>query len=197
MFQIMGKPLIHHVLDMVKESRIEVYDVVIVVGPGDNPIKDYFGDGEKIGLNIKYAFQEKPLGQADALLSARKYMKESFLVMNANDIYDSSLISDLAKLGQQNSMDVALVGRRVENPNKFGVMKFNSTGRLIGVVEKPELGEEPSNSAVIGLYYLSPKIWEALDVTPKGESDDQFERAYQKLINVDGDKFIKYAGPFE
>jgi len=195
MFQIMGKPLLHHVLDMVKESKIEIHDVIIVVGPDDKLIKDYLGNGEKVGLNIKYALQENPLGQADALLSARKYVKESFLAMNANDIYDSSLISELAKLGQQNSMDVALVGRQVKNPSKFGVMDFNSKGKLIRVVEKPE--KAPSDFAVIGLYYLSPKIWESLDNTPKGQHDDQYELAYQKLINPDGDKFISYDGPFE
>lgn len=196
MFRVAGKPIIQHVLDKLKYADIGIEELVIVTGPGENAIQDYLGDGKDIGLKLKYAVQEKPLGQANALLSARKYVTEDMLVLNANDIYDADLLSKLVRLGQGNSLDIALVGREVDEPNKFGVMNLNSDGKLIGVIEKPSKGQEPSNVAVIGLYYLSSKIWNVLDNTPIGETDDQYERAYQKLIRPSGNDFLSYDGSF-
>lgn len=196
MFRAAGKPIIEHILDKIKHANVGIQELVIVIGPGENAIQDYLKDGDQFGFRLKYAIQEKPLGQASALLSAREYVSEDLLVMNANDIYDSSLLSDLVNLGRGKSLDVTLVGREVVEPGKFGVMVFNANGQLIGVVEKPQRGSEPSNIAVIGLYYFSSKIWDALDSTPLGETDDQFERAYQKLIRTSGNDFIPYDGSF-
>ncbi|MCC6499687.1 MAG: NTP transferase domain-containing protein [Anaerolineales bacterium] len=197
MFRVAGKPIIEHVLDKVKQAKIGVQELVIVISPGENAIEEYLGDGSQFDLRLKYAIQEKPLGQANALLSAREHLSEDILVMNANDIYDYRLLSELAQLGQRKSLDVALAGREVVEPNKFGVMVLNSNKQLVGVIEKPQKGAEPSNIAVIGLYYFSPKVWDVLDSTPIGETDDQFERAYQKLIRPAGNDFISYNGPFE
>ncbi|HKI52945.1 MAG TPA: bifunctional sugar-1-phosphate nucleotidylyltransferase/acetyltransferase [Anaerolineales bacterium] len=195
MFRVTGKPIIHHVLDKIKEANIGVEELVIVIGPGENAIQDYLRNGESLGLTIQYVIQEKPLGQANALFAARDYINQDILVLNANDIYDVGLLSELAELGRDKSLDVALVGRVVSEPSKFGVMIINDDGKLIGVVEKPV--KAPSNIAVVGLYYFSMKIWEAIESTPMGETDDQFERAYQKLIKPSGNDFISYEGPFE
>jgi len=197
MFRVAGKPIIQHVLDRLKQANTGIEELVVVVGPGENAIQDYLGDGREIGLKLKFVIQENPLGQANALLAARDHIREDIVVLNASDIYDASLLSELTQLGQRNSLDVALVGRVVDEPNKFGVMQLNADGKLIGVVEKPPKGQEPSNIAVIGLYYFSTGIWKAIDSTPIGETDDQFERAYQKLIKPSGNDFISYEGPFE
>ena len=197
MFRVAGKPIIQHVLDKLKYADVGIEELVIVTGPGENAIQDYLGDGKDFGFKLRYAVQEKPLGQANALLSARKYVTEDMLVLNANDIYDTNLLSRLVQLGQSKSLDIALVGREVDEPNKFGVMNLNSDRKLIEVVEKPPKGQEPSNIAVIGLYYFSSKIWNALDSTPVGETDDQYERAYQKLIRSSGNDFLSYDGPFD
>ena len=197
MFRVAGKSIIEHVMDNIKQAGISIRELVIVTSPGENSIRNYLGNGERFGFDLKYAIQEKPLGQANALLSARDFVSEDMLVLNANDIYDHRLLSELVQLGQGEALDVALVGREVTEPNKFGVMKLNSVRKVVGVVEKPEKGEEPSNIAVVGLYYFSPKIWDGLDSTPIGKTDDQFERAYQKLICPTGNDFISYNGPFE
>jgi NDP-sugar pyrophosphorylase family protein len=119
MFRVAGKPIIHHVLDKVKDANIGVKELVVVIAPGENAIQDYLKDGESFGVEIKYASQEKPLGQANALLAARDHISQDVLVLNANDIYDVSLLSELAGLGRDKSLDVALVGRVVKEPTKF------------------------------------------------------------------------------
>jgi len=196
MFQIMGKPLIHHVLDLIVNAAINADEVIIVIAPGENPIREYVESKSEWSFSIKFAMQEQPLGQANALVQARPAVKGDFLVLNANDIYDPSLLKDLSALGEKQSLHIGLVGREVSNPNDYGVMAFDARGRLNCVIEKPPLGKEPSNIAVLGLYYFSPDIWKALESTPRGETDDQLERAYQKLIEVGGGGYIKYDSYF-
>lgn len=195
MFKIMGKPLIGHVLDAVQSSGI-VERVVVVVGPGDSQIQEYLTQQPLPGLEIHFAVQQRPLGQANALQSARHLVKGSFLVLNANDIYDPALLTELARQGLKQNLDVSLVGRVVDEPSKFGVMAFNREGHLIGVVEKPRPEEAPSNMAVIGLYYFSENFWQALEHTPLTQTDDQLERAYTRLIQQGGGGYITYDGPF-
>jgi UDP-N-acetylglucosamine diphosphorylase/glucosamine-1-phosphate N-acetyltransferase len=192
MFQIMGKPLIQHVVDLLSDAQVDVEGVIIVIGPGENSIRDYIKSKSDWELPFQFAVQDQPLGQANALLSARERVHGNFLVLNANDLYSPALIKDLIGLGQKQPLDVGLVGRPVSNPNTFGVMAFDSHGKLTGVVEKPSAGTEPSNIAVVGLYYFSPKIFTALDATPQGKSDNQLERAYQKLIDEGGGGHIRY-----
>jgi bifunctional UDP-N-acetylglucosamine pyrophosphorylase/glucosamine-1-phosphate N-acetyltransferase len=195
MFAVAGKPLIVHTLEAVRSSGL-IDEATIVIAPGENAIQEALGQGEGLGLKLRYAVQEKPLGQANALLSARAQVAGSFLVLNANDVFDPELIGRLAHTGMDGGLDVGLTGRVVDEPSKFGVMAFDAGQRLVGVVEKPPPDQAPSSVAVIGLYYFSPRIWEALDATPLGESDDQFERAYQKLISAGGGGYLLYEGPF-
>jgi bifunctional UDP-N-acetylglucosamine pyrophosphorylase/glucosamine-1-phosphate N-acetyltransferase len=195
MFRVLGKPLIFHLLDTLKQSGV-VSNLVVITGEHDQALHDALGDGSAFGLPIQYTVQEKPLGQANALLTTRDLVGEQFIVLNANDVFDVSLVEELVKLGSEHKLDVALVGREVDNPNKFGVMSFDADGRLTGVVEKPPVGKEPSNVAVIGLYYFSSRIWEVLDATPLGETDDQLERAYQKLISAGSGGYLRYEGAF-
>lgn len=196
MFQIMGKPLIHHVLDLIVNAAINADEVIIVIAPGENPIREYVESKSEWPFSLKFAMQERPLGQANALLQARPAVRGDFLVLNANDIYDPTLLKDLSALGEKQSLHVGLVGREVPNPNDYGVMAFDALGRLSGVIEKPPPGKEPSNIAVLGLYYFSPDIWKALDSTPRGGTDDQLERAYQKFIEAGGGGYIKYDSYF-
>lgn len=195
MFKIMGKPLIQHVLDAVQASGM-VDRVVVVVGPGDQQIQEFLTQNPPPGMELHFTVQEKPLGQANALQTARGLVSGAFLALNANDIYDPALLTELARKGTHENLDVCLVGREVDEPSKFGVMSFDAQGRLTGVVEKPRPEAAPSKIAVLGLYFFSAKIWEALDATPLGQTDDQLERAYTSLIEQGGGGHIAYDGPF-
>lgn len=197
MFKVLGKPLIQHVLEAIQDSGI-INNVAVVIGPGDNQIRDFLEKYPIEGLEIHFTVQEQPLGQANALETTRDYIQDKFLVLNANDVFDPALLIDLATKGIENDLDVALVGREVEDASKFGIMNINKmNGRLVGVVEKPKPGSEPSNIAVVGLYFLSKNFWKALDNTPQGQTDDQFERAYSVLIANGSGGYIAYNGDFE
>ena len=196
MFKILGKHLIQHILETVRDSKM-IETVTVVVGPGENQIREFLMHNPIADLELNFVVQEKPLGQANALEMAREFLRGKFLVLNANDVFDPTLLTNLAKKGLEDDLDVALVGREVEDPSKFGVMVFDKDEKIIGVVEKPEVNSAPSKIAVVGLYFFSENFWDALDNTPQGQTDDQLERAYSKLLAKGTGGYISYNGAFE
>ena len=195
MFEIMGKPLIQFVVENLRQAGIT--DLIIVTGPNQEQIQNYFGDGRDFEVKIQYAYQPQPLGQANAVQTTESLIHSQFFVLNANDIFDSSLLTEVMTRANEAKAKLALVGRKVAEPWRFGVMRFDSDGRLVGVIEKPPAGQEPSDVAVIGVYYFSPDIFQCIRDTPLGETDDQFERAYQLLIDRGQAVHVAYDGLFD
>lgn len=194
MFEIMGKPLIQYVIEGLKERDIK--DIIVVTGPGQEQIRDFLGQGSQLGVTIRYAVQEEPLGQANALQTVESLVQNHFFVLNANDIFESSLLLDMMKQSERHQASLVLAGRDVDEPWRFGVMRFENE-KLIGVTEKPPRGEEPSQIAVVGVYYFSPEIFHYIRTTPATNSDDQLERAYQNLIDAGKGTYVRYRGFFE
>lgn len=195
MFELLGKPLIQFVIENLRQAGIT--DLIIVTGPNQEQIHTYFGDGSAFGVKIQYTFQAEPLGQANAVQTAEGLVNSHFFVLNANDIFEPRLLQEVITRAQAGSANLALVGRPVAEPWRFGVMRFDPAGRLVGVIEKPPRGQEPSNVGVVGVYYFSPDIFQCIRDTPAGQTDDQFERAYQLLIDRGQAVHVEYDGLFE
>jgi UDP-N-acetylglucosamine diphosphorylase / glucose-1-phosphate thymidylyltransferase / UDP-N-acetylgalactosamine diphosphorylase / glucosamine-1-phosphate N-acetyltransferase / galactosamine-1-phosphate N-acetyltransferase len=195
MFELLGKPLIQFVVENLHEAGIT--DLIIIIGPNQEQIQRHFGDGSNFGVKIQYAFQAEPLGQANAVQQAEGLINSHFFVLNANDVFDPRLLQEVVARAQAGQANLALVGRKVSEPWRFGVMRFDATKRLVGVIEKPPAGQEPSDVAVVGVYYFSPDIFQCIRATPQGQTDDQFERAYQLLIDRGQAVHIEYEGLFE
>lgn len=194
MFEIMGKPLIQFVIENLREAGIK--DLIIVTGPNQEQIHNHFGDGSPLGVRIRYTYQAEPLGQANAIQTAESHIDDHFFVLNANDLFESWLLQSVVAKGNEHNANLVLIGRRVAEPWRFGVMRFDASGTLVGVIEKPPAGQEPSDVAVIGAYYFSPEIFHCIRQTPLG-TDDQLERAYQLLIDRGQATHIAYDGLFE
>jgi bifunctional UDP-N-acetylglucosamine pyrophosphorylase/glucosamine-1-phosphate N-acetyltransferase len=195
MFELLGKPLIQFVVENLREAGIT--NLIIITGPNQEQIQRYFGDGSDFGVEIQYAYQAEPLGQANAVQQAEGLINSHFFVLNANDVFDPRLLQEVVSRAQTSQANLALVGRKVSEPWRFGVMRFDAANRLIGVIEKPPAGQEPSDVAVVGVYYFSPDIFQCIHDTPQGQTDDQFERAYQLLIDRGQAVHVEYEGLFE
>jgi bifunctional UDP-N-acetylglucosamine pyrophosphorylase/glucosamine-1-phosphate N-acetyltransferase len=195
MFELLGKPLIQWVIENLREAGIT--DLILITGPNQEQIQGHFGDGGDLGVKIQYAFQAEPLGQANAVQQAEELIKTHFFVLNANDVFEPRLLQEVMERAQASRANLALVGRKVSEPWRFGVMRLDQGGQLIGVIEKPPKGQEPSDVAVVGVYYFSPDIFQCIRDTPLGQTDDQFERAYQLLIDRGQAVHIEYEGLFE
>lgn len=178
MFKILGKPLLHHVLDILKEATLK--DFIIVTGTHADQIKEYFGDGGRFGVNIQYTQQEEPLGMADAIKTVKGFVGDNFLVVNGDDIFESSLIENKMKL-LKDGADIILSCKPTQETWKFAMIKMSGDGLVEKIVEKPPIWQEPSNLGVIGAYILHSKIFEYYDKVPLGDAQHEF--AIQKFID--------------
>jgi len=192
MFEFLGKPLLQYVIENLRQVGID--DLIIVTGAEAQEIRTYFGAGEGFGTKIRYTTQENPLGMANALQEAEHLLEDRFLMLNGNDIFEPHLLRDVISKAEQTGGDMVLVGREMDNPWKFGVFKFED-GKVTAVVEKPPMGEEPSNVVVVGAYFFSRLIFDHIARTPL--SNYQLEAAYQQLIDEGNVEFVPYDGVFE
>jgi bifunctional UDP-N-acetylglucosamine pyrophosphorylase/glucosamine-1-phosphate N-acetyltransferase len=177
MFKILGKPLIHHVIEILKESDLK--DFIVVIGKNGKQIKDYLADGKSLGVNIEYALQKEPLGMANALESAKDLVEDNFLVVNADDIFESSLIKEMLKKFRKGNAEIVLSCKPVKETWKFGIIQIKND-KVTKLIEKPPKGTEPSNLALVGVYIMTKRIFSYFKEIPV--SDHQYEDAIQKFI---------------
>jgi bifunctional UDP-N-acetylglucosamine pyrophosphorylase/glucosamine-1-phosphate N-acetyltransferase len=177
MFPIMGKPLIHHVIEILKEANLKEY--IIVVGYKGEKIKDYLKDGSNLGVTINYTEQKKSLGMADALKTTEDLVEDNFFVINADDIFAPSLITKMYEKFRKGNGEIVLSCKPVKETWKFGIIDVVDE-KVTDFVEKPSKGKEPSNLAVVGVYILTKKIFGYYSKIPV--SDHQYEDAILSFI---------------
>lgn len=177
MFNLVGKPIIHHVIDTLKEAGLK--DYIIVVGHCGEQIKKYLKDGSNLGVNITYTVQKASIGMADALKTTEDLVDDNFFVVNADDIFESSLIQQMTRKFKDGNADILLSCKPVEETWKFGIIHVEGD-QVIDFVEKPPKGKEPSNLAVVGVYILTKKIFDYYKKIPV--SDHQYEDAILQFI---------------
>jgi UDP-N-acetylglucosamine diphosphorylase/glucosamine-1-phosphate N-acetyltransferase len=192
MFEFLGKPLLQYVIENLREAGIE--ELIVVTGPDDLAIRDYFGSGGEFEVRIRYTTQEKPLGMANALQTAEQLLDDRFFMLNGNDIFEPYLLRNVMEKAEATGGDLVLVGREMEHPWKFGVFKFED-GKVTAVIEKPPKGEEPSKTVVVGVYFFSRLIFDYVARSPL--TNYQLEIAYQSLIDEGNVEFVPYDGVFE
>jgi UDP-N-acetylglucosamine diphosphorylase/glucosamine-1-phosphate N-acetyltransferase len=192
MFKLLGKPLIRYVIDTMMQAGLKEF--IVVTGHNADMIKDYLRDGISIGCNIQYTFQKEALGMANALETAKALVDESFFVVNANDIFDVSLVNSMLEKFKTTGAGVVFSCKPTKETWKFGILAVDND-KVKKIVEKPLKGEEPSDLAVIGAYILPKKIFDYYDAV--GTSDHQFEDAIQKFIDDNNDvRAVSYDGFF-
>jgi len=157
MLPLANKPILEHLL--VESRKAGINDYIFVVGYHDEQIRDYFGDGEKWGVNIGYCSQRKQLGTADALRMAEGLSDENFLVMNGDIVVASEDIT-----GIMGAKETTLGIIKVEGARDLGVVQL-SQGKVVHIYEKAE--KPPSHMANAGVYLFTPDIFGVISRTPK------------------------------
>ncbi len=200
MFKILGKPLILHVIDTLKEAGLR--DFVVVVGHLGEQIKEYLGDGSEFGVNIDYTVQKESLGMANALETAKGLAEDNFFVVNADDVFEASLIKRVISQFREGDAEIVLSCKPVQETWKFGIIRVEDE-KVTDFVEKPPKGKEPSNLAVVGVYILTKRIFDYYKKIPV--SDHQYEdailqfirdRNFVKAVSYDG-FFAGYKYPWD
>lgn len=211
MLPIVDKPTIQYIVEEAIESGIE--DIIIVTGKGKRAIEDHFDHAfeleenltsklkfdllEKVKapakVDIHYIRQKEPKGLGHAVWCARKFIgDEPFAVLLGDDIVQAEVpcLKQMIQVYDKTFASVIGIQEVPENEtNRYGIIDpLTQDGRLFQVnnfVEKPELGQAPSNMAIIGRYILTPEIFRFLEEQKTGAGGEiQLTDAIQELNKI-------------
>ncbi len=160
MIKIMGKPIIYYTIEALKNSGIT--DLIIVVN-AENKIGEYFGNGKKFGVSIKYSTQKDPQGAGDALILAGKHITGDFFLLNASHVDVDTFIGDLQK-GKKEGGKAVLLAKNKPGGVLQGILKFKGD-KVEEIIEKPK-NVQPPYLYVVGIYLLPYDFLKILQNTP-------------------------------
>ncbi|MFC1533922.1 glucose-1-phosphate thymidylyltransferase RfbA [Thermodesulfobacteriota bacterium] len=187
---IFDKPMIYYPLSILMLSGIR--EIIIISTPEDLPMfKKLLGDGSQIGLSLQYAEQPEPKGLAQAFIIAKEFIAghQSCLILGDNIFYGHGLMESI-KNASENKTGATIFAYWVNDPERYGVVKFDRDGKPIDIIEKPK--SYISNWAVTGLYYYDEHVSEiatTLKPSERGEYEiSDLNRIYLKNDSLDVEK---------
>ena len=163
MFNICGKPILEHIIDLLKS--VGITDLVVVVGYQKESIIDYFGSGFDFEVDIKYIVQENQIGIEDAILKSENELKDEsyFLLAHADFFVDKEMVQRTIDTFNEFNADSTIALTLAPDVSRYGVAALDvSDGRIEQIIEKPIPGSELSKYAVSSLYMFRPEIFKLL-----------------------------------
>ena len=171
MIKIQGKPILEHEIECIKKQGFR--DIIITVSYLGEIIVDYFGDGsgispvtgEPFGVQIKYYFEEKPLGNAGALLKLREEWADDSLLLNADVLFDID-VNRLVQAHRSSGASATILTHPNSHPYDSGLIESNSENIVTKWLTKED--SRPvyyKNRVNAGIHIISPKVLDALTVT--------------------------------
>lgn len=167
---VYDKPMIYYPLATLMQSGIK--EILVISTPDEiHRFERLLGDGSNFGIEISYAVQPSPDGLAQAFIIAEDFLAGSSvaLVLGDNLFYGHDLTQTLKKANEQKEGGTVF-GYHVSNPQSYGVVEFDNTGKAVSIEEKPKVPK--SNYAVPGLYFFDSRVVEfAKNVKPSARGE--------------------------
>ena len=159
---------------------VGIVDIVIVTDRyRGNKIIEFLGSGKDYGVSLTYRFQERPDGIGDAIKLCESYVNNDNLMVMLGD---NIVFDDLSKYVSQFKSGSKVFLKKVDDPERFGIAVFDSTGNIVDVVEKPSM--PASHYAVTGVYIFDNSVFEkAKKATPSARGELEITDILKQYIS--------------
>ncbi len=176
MVPVINRPVMEYIIELLKSHGIT--DIIATLQFLPALVRNYFGDGQDLGVNMAYSTEDKPLGTAGSVKKVEQYLDSTFVVISGDAMTDIDLTAAVA-FHKKNRALATLVLKSVPNPLQFGVVITDDDGRIQRFVEKPNWSQVFSDTVNTGIYILEPAIFNHI---PADQSFDFSKDLFPKLL---------------
>jgi len=173
---ILGKPCVEYVIRSLVDADVD--RAYLTCGYRSQDMVDQLGDGEQFGLDMRFAFEDRPAGTAGAVKLLESELSGTVVVVSGDVLADVDIRSLVAMHRRKGAL-ATMALTTVERPEEFGIVGLDEDGRITRFKEKPRTEEVFSNLINAGIYVLEKRA--LLDI-PAGEKYDFSKQLYPKLL---------------
>lgn len=180
MLPILGQPFLEHQLRYLKRHGVTA--VTFACGFLPDEIRSYFGDGERVGMELTYAIEPEPLDTAGAIaFAAREFgLTEQRLLVCNGDVLTDLDISELLALHEERGAVATIALTPVEDPTRYGLVRTGEQDEVLAFLEKPTLEEAGDDRYInAGTYVLEPPVFE---LVPEGARVNVEREVFPQLV---------------
>ena len=178
---VYDKPMVYYPISVLMTAGIN--EILLISTPNDlSAYQRLLGDGSQLGIDIQYAEQKIPKGLAEAFIIGEEFIQDDCvcLVLGDNIFYGDGL-NDIIMQAVKQSDRATVFGYTVKDPQRYGVIDFDKTGKVLSIEEKPK--NPKSNKAVVGLYFYPNEVIEiAKSIKPSERGELEITSVNQAFL---------------